>query len=538
MTKKQRRLAIILGVIFVVVLALYLIVLRPIINEVIEEYKPPLNLENGEVEGANDRIMLFPQVERASIKSIEVSNSHGGYKFVRNKNNGFDIEGSEGAPYNAELFSTLVTDCGYTLSKVKVANKNPDKLSDYGLDPSQNPAYYILTTVEGTQHKVWVGTIIPSNGGFYVRYDGRDTVYVLDSTLETTVLAPIEAFVTPTLVMPTTLTTYFMLDDLCIYRGTHLPKVKDDKDTTGDGAAAAQDDESTAELVVKFHYLSDAEKAKLDSNDTFYMDYPGNGAYNASTYVDGVAQQFIAYAGSECVKLAPKDEDLVKYGCKDAAYTLYVVNNQSIVDANGKTQYLAIPNYVYYSEMQKDEETGEQFRYAYSVLFDLIAKVPYYDCMFLEYDLNTWVNAQLFNVNINKVSYITVQDADNNIKFTLMGQNSDLIVTDNNGHKPEVKNFRKFYQVILGLMKGGNVTLTEAQCKALTSDEANVTAKLTINMHSGRELVYRFYSYGVQTYYTINGVGEFYLPTTQVNKLINDAVRVTEDLVVDPNNAV
>ena len=89
MTKKQRRLAIILGVIFVVVLALYLIVLRPIINEVIEEYKAPLDLEDGEVEGANDRIMLFPQVERASIKSIEVSNSHGGYKFVRNKNNGF-----------------------------------------------------------------------------------------------------------------------------------------------------------------------------------------------------------------------------------------------------------------------------------------------------------------------------------------------------------------------------------------------------------------------------------------------------------------
>ena len=72
MTKKQNRLAIILGIVFVALLLTYFFLLRPIINEVIEEYKEPLNLENGEVEGANDRIMLFPQVERASMQSIEV----------------------------------------------------------------------------------------------------------------------------------------------------------------------------------------------------------------------------------------------------------------------------------------------------------------------------------------------------------------------------------------------------------------------------------------------------------------------------------
>ena len=549
MTKKQIRLAIVLGIAFVVLLLTYFIVLRPIINEVIEDMKPPLNLENGEVEGANDRIMLFPQVERASIQSIEVKNSHGTYKFVRNKNNSFDIEGSEGTAYDAELFSTLVTDCGYTLSKVKVANDNPDKLSDYGLDEASNPAYYILTSVEGVSHKVWVGTIIPSNGGYYVRYEGRNTVYVLDSTLETTVLAPIEAFVTPTLIMPTSLTTYYMLDDLAIFRGTFTPKLDEKGDETTGGASATTDkgedsaggvtsDKKEQTPIVRFHYLKDEEKAKLDINATFWMDYPGNGAYYASTYVDGVAQQFIAYAGSECVKLAPTDDDLKKYGCLDADYTLYVVNNQAVTDANKKTQYIAIPNFVYFSEMQKDEETGEQFRYAYSVLFDLVAKVPYYDCLFLEYDLNTWVSAQLFNTNINKVSYVTVESGDTNISFTLRGQDSALVVEDNAGHFPEVKNFRKFYQVMLGLMKGGNVSLTEAQCKALTSDEANVTAKLTVKMHSGRELVYRFYSYGVQTYYTVNGEGEFYLPTAQVTKLINDAVRVTRDEVVNPDNAV
>ncbi len=532
MTNKQIKLAIILGVVFLVLLLSYLIVLRPIINEQAPVTDDPLQLDQGEVEGANDRIMLFPQVERASVQSIEVKNSHGQYKFVKNKTGGFDIEGSEGTSYSAELFSTLVTDCGYTLSKVKVANDNPDKLSDYGLDEASDPAYYILTTVEGTVHKVWVGTIIPSNGGYYVRYEGRNTVYVLDTTLETTVLAPIEAFVTPTLVMPTSLTTYYMLDDFAIYKGKYIPK-KDGENNSADQAQT----ELTPE--VRFHYLSEEEKAKLDVNATFRMDHPGDGVYNASTYIDGVAQQFIAYTGSQTVKLAPKAEDLEKYGVfEKAAYTLYVVNNQQYTDKDGTAKYLPIPNYVYFSEMQKDEETGEEFRYAYSLLFDLIAKVPYYDCQFLEYDLNIWVSANLFNININKVSHITVESEDVNVSFTLKGQDSDLVVEDSQGHKPEVKNFRKFYQTMLGMMKGGYAELTESQRQALTADEKNVTAKLTVKLHSGKDLVYRFYSYGVQTYYTVNGIGEFQLPTSQVTKTVNDAVRVTRDEVVNPDNAV
>ena len=543
MTKKQIRLAIVCGIIFLVLLLSYFIIIRPLLNETTSSTKDPLQLDPGEVEGANDRVMLFPQVERASIQSIEVKNSHGSYKFVR-KDSAFVIEGSESTDYSAELFSTLVTDCGYTLSKVKVANDNPEKLSVYGLDEASDPAYYILTTVEGAQHKVWVGTVIPSNGGYYVRYEGRNTVYVLDTTLETTVLAPIESFVTPLVVMPTSLTTYFLIDDFAIYNGCFIPKTDDensDETSTDSNTDSDKKEEEIpeAELVVRFHALSDEEKAKLDVNATFSMDYPGEGLYNASGFIDGVAQQFILYQGSQTVKLNPTDEDLEKYGCfKDAEKSLFVVNNQQYKTSDGKTENIPIPNLAYFSQIQKDEETGEEFRYVYSVLFKVVVKMPTYECRFLEYDINTWVSASLFNININKVSHITVESDDTNITFTLLGQDADLIVNDSTNHKPEVKNFRKFYQVILGLLKEGPVTLTEAQVKALTADEANVTAKLTIKMHSGRDLVFRFYSFGVKTYYTVNGVGEFQLPTAQVTKLIADAVRVTRDEVVNPDNAV
>lgn len=569
MTNKQTKTAIILGIIIAVTLVLYFAVLRPIINEVLPEIKEQLQLDDGEVAGVNDRVMLFEQVERASIQSIEVKNKHGKYRFVRretvNEQTGqksytFDIEGHMGASYDQNLFSTLVVDTGFTLSKVKVVNDNPDKLSDYGLSPEQEPAYYILTTVEGVQHKVWVGDAIPSNGGYYVKYDTRNTVYVLDTTLETTVLAPIENFVTPTLVMPSSLTTYFMLNDLAIFKGTYLPEKTEDEEggetegeaggeetggeETGGEAEGGEKEEVelpsnvTKDPYVRFHYLTDEEKAKLDSNATFYMDYPGDGAYYASGAVDGLAQMLIAYQGIKTVKLGPTDEDLKNYGCFNAEYTLYVVNNQAIQDAKGVTHYIEIPNYVYFSEMKKDEETGEEFRYAYSVLFNIVARVPYYDCEFLRYDMNTWVNNSLFSMNINKVSYITVEGEDVYAKFTLKGQDADLIVETNTGHKPEVKNFRNFYKVILGLTKSGDVNLTDEQVAALVANDKNITATLTINLHSGRTLVYRFYSYGVQTYYTINGEGEFYLPTSQVNKLLADAVRVETDQVVNPDNAV
>ncbi len=537
---------------------------KPFVEEALKNIKKQVELDPGEVEGANDRIMLFPHVERASISKIEVSNKHGGYTFTKAEDgSSFYIEGSPETLFDAELLSTLITDCGYTLSKVKVANDNPDNFAEFGLDDASEPAFYVLHTVEGTSYKVWVGDMTPSNNGYYVRYEGRNTVYVLESTLETTVLSPIENFVTPLVITPTSLTNYAMIDDFVLLRGYYVgseesgdeagedASVEDEKPEASEADTADKEEDEIPEidetdsellekLIIRFHTYTDAEKEKYDAqNKIFRLDYPGNGFYEPSGYAQGVAQLFIAYEGTETVKLDPTDEQLVEYGLGEkSAYTMLLINNPQIENENGVKENIPTPNLIFFSDIVKDEETEEEFRYIHAPLFNVVVKMPTYNCRFLEYDLNTWVSNNIFMHNITKFASVSLKTQTEDITFTLEGEGTSLVVTDNNNHKPEVKNFRLFYQVLLGMMKEGPVSLTEEQIDALVADESKLIATLTLRQHNGQKIEYKFYAFGIKTFYTVNGEGEFMIPTSQVEKMINDAIRVTRDEVVYPDNAV
>ena len=233
------------------------------------------------------------------------------------------------------------------------------------------------------------------------------------------------------------------------------------------------------------------------------------------------------------------EEQLVEYGLGEkSAFTMFLINNPQVENEKGVKENVPTPNIVYFSDVVTDEETGEEYRYAFAPLFNIVVKMPTYNCRFLEYDLNTWISNNIFMQNIGKFASVSVKSEGVDISFKLEGEGTALVVTDNNGHKPEVKNFRLFYQVLLGMLKEGPVSLTEEQVKALVADESNVTATLTLKTHKGEKLEYKFYSFGIKSYYTINGEGEFMLPTSQVEKMVNDAVRVTRDEVVYPDNAV
>ncbi len=553
MIKNQMKVAIIAAVAVVALIIAYFVVILPLTKIVTDP-----SVDTSEI--------MYTQTERSNIKSIEVTNKHGTYKFVYLEAlNKYVIDGNELATYDLELFSQLVVDCGYTFAKATVETENAEKLSDYGLDEASNPAYYKLVTKEDVTYKVFVGNKIVSGGGFYARMDGESKVYILDTTLETTVLAPIESFVSPIIVNPTSLTTYAEVKTFEIYKGPYMPPdftIKNEEEDKGEeqGPAAQDNDQSSEqkpendkentapalnEPIIKVHYV-DKQDLGVTSNAIYYMDYPGDGIYSPSGYVSGTLQQFIAYEGLKTVKLAPETEDLNKYGVLgDAEYTLYLINYATGTDENGKEIKIPVKNRVAFSKLHKDEETGLEYRYAHSMFFDdsamifnnIIVQVPEYDCAFLSYDLNTWVDSKLFSIVISTVSSMRVESGSTDILFNLAGDGEDLVVTEPNGHKPQVKNFRKFYQTILSMAKGGYVNLTDDEVKALIADESKITTKFTVKLEDGRELVYRFYSLGVQSFYTINGEGQFYLPTTQVSKVVADAIRVTRDEIIYTDNA-
>ena len=131
----------------------------------------------------------------------------------------FYVRGNKGAPYDLTMLSSLVVRTGYTLSMERVTTQCED-WELYGLDDYSNPAWYKLTTIDGTEHIVYIGDPIPTGAGYYCRYKDRDAVYILEASLKTTLLAPLTDLITPILAYPLQQKDYFTVRDFISHTAT------------------------------------------------------------------------------------------------------------------------------------------------------------------------------------------------------------------------------------------------------------------------------------------------------------------------------
>ena len=189
-----------------------------------------VDVEGTEEVGYGQKILIFKQLTydmsktedpTRLIKSIEVHNPYGSYAFERIQNNRFDIKGYENVSFDAQSFAQLAVSCGYTVSSVRLENPHllPDggiDYSEYGLAPEKRtktetdengneieveydyePSWYVITTMSGDEHKVYIGDMTVTGTGFYAKYEGRDRIYVLSSNgFADLVLGKIEKFIT------------------------------------------------------------------------------------------------------------------------------------------------------------------------------------------------------------------------------------------------------------------------------------------------------------------------------------------------------
>lgn len=191
----------------------------------------PVDTEGNENVGFNDRVLIFPHVEKKNILSLQVTNEHGSYTFQRVNDKyeldpagDFVIKGSPLTSFNQELFAELYVGAGYTLTLMKI--KNPIRrtesgvicphatkdeegnlifptdcscvYSEYGLVPeereravvdeitgepltdgegneikekySYEPASFVLTDTSGNKYKLLIGDMLVTGGGYYAQY--------------------------------------------------------------------------------------------------------------------------------------------------------------------------------------------------------------------------------------------------------------------------------------------------------------------------------------------------------------------------------
>ena len=381
------------------------------------------------------RVMMFPRVSQDETYSIRVSNAHGSYELYRQ--NMLDLEGTSGkkyttevkirgaedsqATYDSTLFASLCVSCGYTPSIQKLDFKDPEtprdengnvRYEDYGLvdlyDENGNliyaPAVYTIVkgeydsdgycspayqTVEingqketrPVEYTVKVGYPVLSGGGYYVQLEGRDTVYIISSQIESTVLQPVEAIVMPMAIYPMGVSTYSMIEDFSLI--------------------AQSGSDST--VIASFSYvdLSKREGSILTLEPYKNLIEFMSGYSLDSDRVTKVMELLYKMEFLGCKKLNPTPADLLEYGFDQNFYRLSFkydldIETGKIVENEEEKNYVETDLLI-----SKAEEGGTY--YIYAELYDMIVEVDEYYLSFLNWENRDWYNSSFFQ---NDISYM------------------------------------------------------------------------------------------------------------------------------------
>lgn len=442
-----------------------------------------LDVEGTEVLGNARRVLAFKQLtyDKSSttdysrvIRSIEVHNQQGVLDLYRPDGvdtNRFVIRGHEGTAISDELFAQLSSGCGYTISMQRL--ENPVRLADgsikyaeYGLAKETRvktdkdgkpvldengkevtyeytPTWYTVRTLQPDartgvdSYTMTLGDATISGAGYYARYEGRDTVYILSSTNLEVALQPIESLVMGRIVYPMTLNTYFNVRDFVLRTDIHYDRILlhmaaelagildeidlnkvdlNDLSTLTDAQRAALrealdridklDEKQFTEMydrglelysrkVTAFSYV-DMEQRE----NSLYSSYPYR---MATAYMAGyrpnadniskMLQNLYSMSFDAVKVLGPTAEQLQEYGLSEPAFDISFV----YTDADGVEH----GNHVTFSA-----KTAEGKYYAFADDYDMIVEIDESMVPFLSWKDIDWYDRDYFQYNIAHIKEI------------------------------------------------------------------------------------------------------------------------------------
>ena len=415
-----------------------------------------VDTEGTEEVGYAEYVLMFKQLtydmsstndKSKIISKIEINNEHGSYTLVRanDKSNEFLIEEYKNAPIDREIFAQLAVACGYTLSMrrledPKLLESGEIDYAEYGLAPTEEyvydglpecgtpsivekePANYTVSTMSGDSYKVYLGDMTVTGTGYYARYEGRDTIYILSSTnLSATVMKPAETLATPMIVYPMGMTDYFNVANFTIYEDIDYEAIKNELSEKW-GGVEIDDEEFAKDYSVSFeknsHKACDFTYVDADSRkNSMYATIPyvsnldyTDGYYVNSANIDNVLYNMYATEFSSVEKLSPDENDLEKYNLTYPEYViayLYLTKNESGEDA-----------YVYnYVEVSAKTEDG--IFYAYSSMYDMIVGVSESSFDFLLWEEIDWYDTSYIQLDLGHVEKIVIESPEFGTSFTV-----------------------------------------------------------------------------------------------------------------------
>ena len=282
-----------------------------------------------------------------------------------------------------------------------------------------------------------LGDATISGAGYYARYEGRDTVYILSATNLEVALQPIESLVTGRIVYPMTLNTYFNVRDFVLRTDIHYDRILlhmaaelagildeidlnkvdlNDLSTLTDAQRAALrealdridklDEKQFTEMydrglelysrkVTAFSYV-DMEQRE----NSLYSSYPYR---MATAYMAGyrpnadniskMLQNLYSMSFDAVKVLGPTAEQLQEYGLSEPAFDISFV----YTDADGVEH----GNHVTFSA-----KTAEGKYYAFADDYDMIVEIDESMVPFLSWKDIDWYDRDYFQYNIAHIKEI------------------------------------------------------------------------------------------------------------------------------------
>ncbi len=395
-----------------------------------------VDAEDGEY-SSGTILLMFPQVRSEYLHSITMKNDQGGDYTVYRTAGGIKVKEFEKSnlEFDQDLFAQLCFSCGYMMANRKMGANSTDPLiprledgtidySVYGLDTPQatytirgvlfkknadgtdmyqNGKYVIDYDEDGNPkpdpektYTVHVGDPILSGAGYYVRLEGRGSVYIVTTDyIESTILQPIEELVVPRAVYPVSVTYHSMGKDFLL---GHLPTWQDSK--------------IELETLVSFTYSELEERINTMNSTRPYL--PGisvMSGYNINeNSAISVFETFYSIECIACRKIGLTAETMAEFGLDKDVYYLTYKTFTGNLDENGDKLYAQ-------NELFISQKTPEGTYYVAAVPFDMIVEVDQYYLSFLEWDYMKWYNEAFI---FHNVAYVR------DIKFEFNGEAFDL----------------------------------------------------------------------------------------------------------------
>lgn len=493
-----------------------------------------VDTEDGEDVSDYNRLMIYPRIKPADIRTIRVTNSYGTFIFDRDNQNKVYLKNQNGSVFDEELFAYLQSVCGNTtvMQKISAAALEKYGFEEYGLDDPS--ATITVTASSGKKHVLHVGNPIVSGNGYYVRLEGRNTVYIVNTYIGKTALVPIETYVSPVLGYPVTSNNYMLVENFVVASHSY--------DAEGNLSLSS-------DVALTYRDLAERQGTEFETLPYKMTDPAMAGYIPSADAVTLVMRPFISMSNVTLIKLNPSEANLAEYGLDRPVKSIHY--EMTTTDETGKPYY--VKNYIYISQITENgtyyarsEVLGGSDKTDLKPLagYNQIVEVPRSFFPAMEWTSLDWVQDDYFQLNITICEQLEFIAPDYHVTFRIAPQDTNkdgkaddiLAYLEKSGDdkKLETNNFKTLYLNLLGGKLFGTADLSDEETAAIIADESRHI--LTWKMKTSTTNIERTYSYywlaESKALLTIDGHGEFYVLTSAVNKTVQDAIDVANGIKI------